>query len=624
MTNALTIGWPGAFQRLATFFFLAISLSHPALRAATTFEEWKAENFSSAEQTNEAVSGLLATPNADGVANLVKYALGFSVDQTPSGQLPNIVSTSPFTVDFEHPSDLTDVTYQIQFTSLLKQDSIWTTASLSNEALPDNRQKKTAIDTRLNSGPLSFARLLVIHSSGVIAEPARNLTATATAPTEVMLTWEGSDLAAGFLIEKSVGDGEFDIVGYVPAGTKNFLVKNLIPGETVSFRARAVGSSVDTSASNEESLTPVLGSDGAVLLMFKNSDSEGAVTISYHMRVENSTNEDIPLEELTLRYWMDYDNEEDLVTEFYYSTTSASNGANISSSITATPIPIANPLSGANYMIDFTFAPGRNLPAGTASNPGTLTMQGRLRKSYSGANTLTPSNDFSYLHSRDFTTHNRMNILRNGELIFGIEPGGGVGGANRPVGPSTLRASAMTESSIELTWEDRASNETLFIVERDFLEEDGGFKILTTINPDSTDFQDSGLLDNAAYRYRIRAVNSDGVSSTTNIASATTLDGVSPQFIPTSPSDFEVTPFSDRRLDLQWRDTSRNEKGFIIERQDGGGTFIESAPEKPPISTTDSILQPTTPTESLPSTSPVPLPQMVRPELHQILKPQPH
>jgi|GEM_PF-417539 len=85
----------------------ALFLSCSSFLWGATFEEWRADNFTGASQTNDAVSGLLAIPRNDGFPNLIKYALGLTVDEIPSGQITEIAATSPMTVTFDRPIGLT-------------------------------------------------------------------------------------------------------------------------------------------------------------------------------------------------------------------------------------------------------------------------------------------------------------------------------------------------------------------------------------------------------------------------------------------------------------------------------------------------------------------------------------
>jgi hypothetical protein len=92
-----------------------------------------------------------------------------------------------------------------------------------------------------------------------------------------------------------------------------------------------------------------------------------------------------------------------------------------------------------------------------------------------------------------------------------------------PAAPSNLVATPVSQTQINLTWTDNASDETGYIVERSPNGVDGWAQIGTpTFN--ATTFSDStGLSANTSYWYRVRAVNAAGPSLDSNVASATTL-----------------------------------------------------------------------------------------------------
>lgn len=93
-----------------------------------------------------------------------------------------------------------------------------------------------------------------------------------------------------------------------------------------------------------------------------------------------------------------------------------------------------------------------------------------------------------------------------------------------PNAPSSLSASAVSFSSIKLTWSDNANNETGFKLERSL---DGQvFTQFATLGTNATSFTDTGLSAGKTYFYRIRAYNGAGDSVYSNTAQATTLQAV--------------------------------------------------------------------------------------------------
>ena len=90
-----------------------------------------------------------------------------------------------------------------------------------------------------------------------------------------------------------------------------------------------------------------------------------------------------------------------------------------------------------------------------------------------------------------------------------------------PAAPTNLVASATSSSAIHLTWDDNASNEDGFYLER---SPDGStWAPLVTLLANSKSHDDTGLQSSTLYYYRVRAFNGGGTSAYSNTASATTL-----------------------------------------------------------------------------------------------------
>lgn len=89
-----------------------------------------------------------------------------------------------------------------------------------------------------------------------------------------------------------------------------------------------------------------------------------------------------------------------------------------------------------------------------------------------------------------------------------------------PSAPSTLTASSVGSSSINLSWADNANNEAGFVIERK--QGAGAYSTLAQVAANTTSYQDAALSASTSYTYRISALNLSGQSVTSNEASATT------------------------------------------------------------------------------------------------------
>jgi hypothetical protein len=95
------------------------------------------------------------------------------------------------------------------------------------------------------------------------------------------------------------------------------------------------------------------------------------------------------------------------------------------------------------------------------------------------------------------------------------------GSGTVPAAATSLVASAVSATTINLSWGDNATDEAGFRVER---SADGGntWPLVASVGADSVSFIDSGLAAATTYNYRITAFNTAGNSEPSNVASATT------------------------------------------------------------------------------------------------------
>ena len=144
--------------------------------------------------------------------------------------------------------------------------------------------------------------------------------------------------------------------------------------------------------------------------------------------------------------------------------------------------------------------------------------------------------------------------------------------ATPPAAPSSLSATTISASQINLAWTDNADNEDGFKIERK-TGAGGTYAEVGSVNAGVTSFANTGLAASTEYFYRVRAFNGSGNSSYSNEANATTQSAPAP---PNAPSGLTATAISASQINLAWTDNASNEDGFKIERKTGaGGTYAE-------------------------------------------------
>ncbi len=112
--------------------------------------------------------------------------------------------------------------------------------------------------------------------------------------------------------------------------------------------------------------------------------------------------------------------------------------------------------------------------------------------------------------------------------------------ASIPAPPSNLTAAAVSASHINLAWTDNSSNEGTFRLQR---STDGtNFTVIATLDENVETYSDTALAASRKYYYRVRSRNSDGRSTFSNTAAATTPATSTPSPTPTPTPEPTPTP----------------------------------------------------------------------------------
>jgi hypothetical protein len=129
-----------------------------------------------------------------------------------------------------------------------------------------------------------------------------------------------------------------------------------------------------------------------------------------------------------------------------------------------------------------------------------------------------------------------------------------------PVTPSGFEATAISESVINLIWEDNADNETGF----EIMRAEGNrtaWEDLITLNPDMENYTDENLKKGTFYHYIVRSVNQYGFSPWADSATALTL-GVYLDTVPVPSLEIYPNPLRNSNLTIRFPDNA--EKHIMI------------------------------------------------------------
>jgi len=143
---------------------------------------------------------------------------------------------------------------------------------------------------------------------------------------------------------------------------------------------------------------------------------------------------------------------------------------------------------------------------------------------------------------------------------------------NQPLDtPTGVTAIAVSESSINVSWNDIAQDVEGFIVERAATGGTAAADWTAVNDADTNTYNDTNLSPQTNYFYRVMAYSGNIKSNYSAVVNATT------QAIgtPAAPSGFTAAVLSSSSIRLTWTDNSNNETGFILEYSTGNSNWTQ-------------------------------------------------
>ena len=144
-----------------------------------------------------------------------------------------------------------------------------------------------------------------------------------------------------------------------------------------------------------------------------------------------------------------------------------------------------------------------------------------------------------------------------------------------PSAPINLGATAISTTQINLSWQQPSNNGGTAITGYKIQRQDACTGSFSTIVNDTastaTTYDNTGLVANTCYIYKIFAYNLVGISAVSNNATATTPS--SPPTLPSPPTSLIATATSNSTIDLSWTAPSGSVTGYKVERATGSSGF---------------------------------------------------
>lgn len=427
--------------------------------------------------------------------------------------------------------------------------------------------------------------------------PPTGLVAQVSSNKQIDLSWEDkSGNEAGFKIERKQGNaGNFTQIATVGANVTNFSSLNLSPNTKYFYRVRAYNAGGNSSYSNTASAITQRNAPAAPANLTATTVSSSRINLAW---LDKSANEDSFLVERKLSAAGKYTEiaklranvkafaDTGLVasTQYFYRVRASNNGG---------PSPYSNEVNA-------TTNPGPPIPAsGLTATPVNQTRIALVWTDNSdneaGFKVERKNGGSSFVQigtaATNATSYADTGLIANTEYVYRVRAYNVTANAvytNEataktfpvpPVAPAGLTAGPLVNLQINLTWQDKSTNEDSFRIERK-LGAGGTFLQIAILAKNTTSFTDSALNAVTQYFYRVRASNLGGHSAYSNQATATTL--VKP---PAAPSNLTGTTASQTQINLAWTDNANDEDGFKIERKTGSGAFTEIASVAPNVKT---------------------------------------
>lgn len=402
----------------------------------------------------------------------------------------------------------------------------------------------TVGDTSVYAAPsVGFPNTTMVSEPSNLAatDPAlfapSNLTATATSSSQIVLNWtDNSSNEISFKIERSLNGVNWAQIVTVGANVTTYTSAGLICNTPYSYRVRAAYAVGFSPFSNTAAATTFECPPAAPSGLTATAASETQINLSW---TDNSSNETGFRIERSLNgtTWAQIATVGAGVTTYqsllltcntpYYYRVRASSAVGFSpysNVATATTAVCTNlPPSG----LSATAVSGSRINLSWADNSANE-VSFKVERSLNGVNwsqiATVAANGTSFA-STGLICNTPYYYRVRAAFAVGYSAFSNIATATTlecpPAAPSGLTATAVSGTRIDLSWADNSSNETNFRVERSL--NGTTWAQIATVSANVTTFFNTSLTCNYPYYYRVRAYNSGGFSSYSNVASATTM-----------------------------------------------------------------------------------------------------
>jgi uncharacterized delta-60 repeat protein len=403
-----------------------------------------------------------------------------------------------------------------------------------------------------------------------------NLKATYISGTEADLSWKfNGQLATGLQLELSTDNGiSYSAVSTLSSSVVRYKLVGLIPNKKYYIRIRAslmttngvyVTSSfftkpLPTAASNAGAVAQ--SSSSISLTWNDNSDTETAFEIwrsevdfsgAVYVYVASTTSNAVTFTDVNLKPEVRY----------YYKVRAVNEAGKSDFTLPASATTLKSTPPVPEALI--------------ASNPSSTTVKlswtYNIEETVTATQIYTSTDGVSYFYSAEATGLNALviGLTSSKKYYFKVRNVNGTVYSNFsavveqttldpiPTMPTNLAGKALTDTSIELTWQyGTPTTEDGFIVQRSTAMA-GPFVSIDSVLISERRFVDQEVVTLQTYSYRLLAYSTGGNSLPTAVVT------VFAKSLPAAPTEFVAKRDSLTRIVLTWKDNAVNEEGYIVE-----------------------------------------------------------
>ncbi|CAN5398554.1 hypothetical protein BH09SUM1_BH09SUM1_13390 [soil metagenome] len=384
-----------------------------------------------------------------------------------------------------------------------------------------------------------------VIASSAVPDPPSGLSATTVSQTQINLGWtDNSSDETGFIIGRSTSNGGpyTDIFTTSANATTYNNTTGLSANTTYYYVVRATNGGIDSSNSAQASATTLPNAPTAPSGLNATTISQTQINLGWTDNSSNetgfiigrSTSSGGPYTDIftTSANATTYNNTTGLSanTTYYYFVRATNTGGDSSNSSQASATTLPN-VPTAPSGLNATTISQTQINLGWTDNSSNETGFIIGRATVSGG----PYTDI-FTTAANATTYNNTTGLSANTTYYYVVRATNTGGdsangsqasattlPNAPTAPSGLGATAISNSQIDLAWTDNSSNETGFVIARNYISGGSYTDIFTTAANATTYSDTTGLNTSTPYYYVVRAINTGGASANTSQATATTL-----------------------------------------------------------------------------------------------------